>query len=130
MRTLFFRIFVSFWLAMVLILGGAVAITATVAWYRITMLGSIDPTDVLEGANTALQDRGMAGIEKPPAGRYGLARIARARRPPAIGLAHRGKALALAGVCAGTGRLAALAGALALAGVRTHAMAVSGLCNG
>jgi two-component system, OmpR family, sensor kinase len=61
-RTLFFRIFVSFWLAMVLILGGAVAITATVAWYRITMLGSIDPTDVLEGANTALQDRGMAGL--------------------------------------------------------------------
>jgi two-component system, OmpR family, sensor kinase len=59
---LFFRIFVSFWLAMVLILGGAVAVTATVAWYRITMLSSIDPTDVLEGANTALQDRGMPGL--------------------------------------------------------------------
>jgi hypothetical protein len=61
-RTLFLRIFVSFWLAMVLILGGAVAITATVAWYRIRMLSSIDPTDVLEGANTALEDRGMAGL--------------------------------------------------------------------
>ncbi len=62
MRTLFFRIFVSFWLAMVLILGGAVAVTATVAWYRITMLSSIDPTDVLQGANTALQNSGMPGL--------------------------------------------------------------------
>ena len=35
MKTLFFRIFVSFWLAMILILAGAVAVTATVAWYRI-----------------------------------------------------------------------------------------------
>jgi len=59
---LFFRIFVSFWLAMVLILGGAVAITATVAWYRITMLSSIDPADVLDGANAALRERGMPGL--------------------------------------------------------------------
>jgi len=48
----------------------------------------------------------------------------------AISLAHRGEALTLAGVLAGTGGLAALASALALAGVRTHAMPVSGLCIG
>jgi len=59
---LFFRIFVSFWLAMLLILGGAVAVTATVAWYRITLLSSIDPADVLEGANAALRDRAMPGL--------------------------------------------------------------------
>jgi two-component system, OmpR family, sensor kinase len=61
-RTLYFRIFVSFWLAMVLILGGAVAVTATVAWYRITMLSSIDPADLLDGANAVLRERGMAGL--------------------------------------------------------------------
>jgi two-component system, OmpR family, sensor kinase len=61
-RTLYFRIFVSFWLAMVLILGGAVAVTATVAWYRITMLGSINPGDVLDGANAALRNSGMPGL--------------------------------------------------------------------
>ncbi len=63
MRTLYFRIFLSFWLAMVLILGGAVAVTATVAWYRITLLSSIDPADVLEGANAALHDNGMIGLK-------------------------------------------------------------------
>ena len=57
MRTLYFRIFLSFWMAMVLILGGAVAVTATVAWYRITLLSSIDPGDVLEGANAAFTTR-------------------------------------------------------------------------
>ena len=62
MRTLFFRIFVSFWLAMLLIMGGGIAVTATVAWYRFTMLSSIDPANVLEGANAALHDSGMAGL--------------------------------------------------------------------
>ena len=48
---------------MILILGGAVAVTATVAWYRITLLSSIDPGDVLEGANAALHDSGMNGLK-------------------------------------------------------------------
>ncbi len=61
MRTLFFRIFVSFWLAMVLILGGAVAVTATVAWYRITMLSSIDPADVTAGREHRLAGQRHAG---------------------------------------------------------------------
>ena len=60
-------------------------------------------------------------------GRAVLRRLELALGRDAISLAHRGEALTLAGVLAGTGGLAALAGALALAGVRAHAMPVSGL---
>jgi len=62
-NTLFFRIFVSFWLAMILILGGAVAVTATVAWYRITTLGNIDAGEMLNGATAALRDAGVPGLK-------------------------------------------------------------------
>jgi two-component system, OmpR family, sensor kinase len=61
-RTLFFRIFVSFWLAMMLILAGAVAVTATVAWYRFTTLGSIDPGEMINGAHAALKDGGVPAL--------------------------------------------------------------------
>jgi two-component system OmpR family sensor kinase len=60
---LFFRIFVSFWLAMILILAGGVAVTATVAWYRITTLGNIDPGDMLNGATDVLIERGVPGLK-------------------------------------------------------------------
>lgn len=63
MNTLFFRIFVSFWLAMILILAGAVAVTATVAWYRISMLSGIDPGAMQDGATAALRDQGMPGLK-------------------------------------------------------------------
>jgi two-component system, OmpR family, sensor kinase len=62
-NTLFFRIFVSFWLAMILILGGAVAVTATVAWYRITTLGNVDAGEMLNDATTALRDAGVPGLK-------------------------------------------------------------------
>jgi two-component system OmpR family sensor kinase len=62
-NTLFFRIFVSFWLAMMLILAGAVAVTATVAWFRITTLGNIDPGEMVNGATVAVQDGGMSGLK-------------------------------------------------------------------
>jgi two-component system OmpR family sensor kinase len=62
-NTLFFRIFVSFWLAMILILAGAVAVTATVAWYRITTLGNIDPGEMLNGATAALRDADVPGLK-------------------------------------------------------------------
>jgi two-component system, OmpR family, sensor kinase len=63
MRTLFLRIFVSVWVAMTLILAGAVAVTATVAWYRITTLGNIDADELLKGANAAVRDEGMPGLK-------------------------------------------------------------------
>jgi two-component system OmpR family sensor kinase len=62
-KTLFWRIFVSFWLAMVLILTAAVAVTATVAWYRIAMLSSINPGEMVEGAHAALTDGGMPQLK-------------------------------------------------------------------
>jgi two-component system, OmpR family, sensor kinase len=62
-NTLFFRIFVSFWLAMILILAGAVAVTATVAWYRITTLGNIDPREMLDSATAALHDGDLPGLK-------------------------------------------------------------------
>jgi two-component system OmpR family sensor kinase len=62
MRTLFFRIFISFWLAMAAILTAAIAVTATVAWYRITMLSGIHPTELLKAATAALRDQGAPGL--------------------------------------------------------------------
>lgn len=62
MRTLFFRIFISFWLAMALILTGAIGVTAMVGWYRISMLRSIDPGSLVDEATTALRDHGMSGL--------------------------------------------------------------------
>jgi two-component system OmpR family sensor kinase len=62
-KTLFLRIFFSFWLAMVMILAGAIAVTATIAWYRISMLNSVSPGEMVEGANAALADGGMPQLK-------------------------------------------------------------------
>ena len=63
MRTLFFRIFISFWLAMAMILGGAIAVTATVAWYRIANLNNINPAELMNDATVALGDQGISGLK-------------------------------------------------------------------
>ncbi len=63
MRTLFFRIFISFWLAMAMILAGAIAVTATVAWYRIAMLSSINPGELMNDATAALRNQGISGLK-------------------------------------------------------------------
>jgi two-component system OmpR family sensor kinase len=62
LRTLFFRIFISFWLAMAMILAGAIAVTATVAWYRIAMLSSINPGELMNDATVALRNEGISGL--------------------------------------------------------------------
>jgi two-component system sensor histidine kinase CpxA len=62
-KTLFLRIFISFWLAMVLILAGAIAVTATVAWHRIAMLNSVSPGEMMEGADGALANGGEHQLE-------------------------------------------------------------------
>jgi len=48
---------------MILILGGAVAVTATVAWYRISLISDIDPGEMLDGAASALRSHGMPGLK-------------------------------------------------------------------
>jgi hypothetical protein len=63
MKTLFLRIFISFWVAMVLILAGAIAVTVTVARYRIAMLNSLSPGEMMEGANAALANGGEARLK-------------------------------------------------------------------
>jgi two-component system sensor histidine kinase CpxA len=63
LKTLFFRIFISFWLAMAMILAGAIAVTATVAWYRISMLSSINPGEFMNDATAALRNQGTSGLK-------------------------------------------------------------------
>ncbi len=63
MSSLFFRIFVSFWLAMALILTSAIAVTAIVVWYRITALSGIDAEELINDASTALRERGVSGLK-------------------------------------------------------------------
>lgn len=63
MRTLFLRIFISFWLAMALILISAIGITATVAWYRFSKLSSIEPGQLIDDAAKTLHDRGVYGLK-------------------------------------------------------------------
>ena len=48
---------------MAMILAGAIAVTATVAWYRIAMLSSINPAELMNDATVALRDRGMSGLK-------------------------------------------------------------------
>jgi two-component system, OmpR family, sensor kinase len=62
-RTLFFNIYISFWLAMALILISAIGITATVAWDRFSRLGSIDPGQLIGSAATTLRDQGLLGLK-------------------------------------------------------------------
>jgi hypothetical protein len=63
LRTLFFRIFISFWLAMAMILAGAIAVTATLAWYRMASLDSINPGELINDASVALKNQGIAGLK-------------------------------------------------------------------
>jgi two-component system, OmpR family, sensor kinase len=62
-RTLFLRIFISFWLAMATILTGAMAVTAIVVWYRITMLSSINPAELMSEASVNLREQGISGLK-------------------------------------------------------------------
>jgi two-component system sensor histidine kinase CpxA len=48
---------------MILILAGGIVVTATVAWSRITMLGNIDPGEMLNSATVVLIERGMPGLK-------------------------------------------------------------------
>jgi two-component system, OmpR family, sensor kinase len=63
LRTLFFRIFISFWLAMATILTGAIVITVSVVRYRITMLNSINPGELINDATVALREQGVSGLK-------------------------------------------------------------------
>jgi len=63
MKSLFLRIFLSFWLAMGLIVVSGAALTAFLAWQRIGTIQNIDSSDVADRALVALKDGGLPGLQ-------------------------------------------------------------------
>lgn len=64
MRTLFVRIFLSFWIAMGLILAGGIVVTTTIVWQRLQALDNLDPTVLVANAATALKAGGEAKLQQ------------------------------------------------------------------
>ncbi|MBN9144337.1 MULTISPECIES: ATP-binding protein [unclassified Novosphingobium] len=64
MRSIFSRIFLSFWLAMALIAASAVGVTVAVAWARAEALEAFDPGALLRGASRAWRAGGDAGLRQ------------------------------------------------------------------
>jgi two-component system, OmpR family, sensor kinase len=62
MRTLFLRIFVAFWVAMLVILIGGIVVTAMVASGRIEALENLQPGDIAIEAGDALERGGLEGL--------------------------------------------------------------------
>jgi two-component system OmpR family sensor kinase len=64
MNSLFLRIFLSFWLAMGLIVIGGSSLTAFVAWQRAATIQAIEAIDVANDAAPALRDGGLEGMKQ------------------------------------------------------------------
>lgn len=64
MRTLFLRIFLSFWAAMGLILAGAVLVTATVTWYRMGKLENVDVRELTQQAAEEFEQGGLDAVRR------------------------------------------------------------------
>lgn len=62
MKTLFLRIFLSFWLAMGLIIATSIVISAVVAYQRLQVLQSVDVGDLADVAAGRLQSDGEQGL--------------------------------------------------------------------
>jgi two-component system, OmpR family, sensor kinase len=64
MKSLFLRIFLSFWLTMGLIVVAGVTVTAFFTWRSFESLQKIEMSDVADVANKILQERGVDGLRK------------------------------------------------------------------
>jgi two-component system sensor histidine kinase CpxA len=62
MRSLFTRIFLSFWIVLGVIIAGCVAATTMVAWHRIAVLGEINFDALNRDAEVALRSGSEAGL--------------------------------------------------------------------
>lgn len=62
MKTLFLRIFLSFWLAMGLIIATSIIVSATVAYQRLQALESVEPSDLADQAAARLASEGKPGL--------------------------------------------------------------------
>lgn len=64
MRRIYVHIFLSFWLAMVLIIASAIGVTATIASHRMAQLSAMEPARMVEAAAAALHAQGEPGLEQ------------------------------------------------------------------
>lgn len=64
MKTLFLRIFLSFWLAMGLIIATSIIISATVASQRLQVLTAVEASDLADIAAVRLQSEGEQGLKQ------------------------------------------------------------------
>jgi two-component system, OmpR family, sensor kinase len=62
MKTMFLRIFLSFWLAMGLIIATSIIISATVSYRRLQVLDAVEPSDLADQAVARLARDGKAGL--------------------------------------------------------------------
>jgi two-component system sensor histidine kinase CpxA len=63
MKSLFARVFVSFWIVLGIIIAGCVGATTLVAWHRITVLSEINFDQMNSDARTALAAKGEVGLK-------------------------------------------------------------------
>ena len=63
MRSLFLRIFLSFWLAMGIILIAGILVASTVAWQRFNRLQDTEVADYAPVAEKALREQGTQGLK-------------------------------------------------------------------
>jgi two-component system sensor histidine kinase CpxA len=61
-RSLFSRIFISFWLVLAVITASCIGVTAAVAWQRMSTLGRFNSQDLARDAGTALRSGGETGL--------------------------------------------------------------------
>jgi len=61
-KTLFLRIFLSFWLAMGLIITTSIIVSATVAYQRLQALDAVEPSDLADQAAARLATEGKPGL--------------------------------------------------------------------
>jgi two-component system sensor histidine kinase CpxA len=61
-RRLYVHIFLSFWLAMVLIIASAIGVTATIASHRMARMATAAPSRMVEAAASILENHGRAGL--------------------------------------------------------------------
>lgn len=64
MKSLFLRVFLSFWLAMGVIVVAGSALTAFVTWKRFDALQRIEPSDVAESAAAPLKEGGLPALRE------------------------------------------------------------------
>jgi two-component system OmpR family sensor kinase len=63
MKSLFTRVFVSFWIVLGIIIAGCVVTTTMVAWHRIAVLSAINFEQMNRDATTALRTNGETGLK-------------------------------------------------------------------